>query len=100
MKRAAAFLVVLLTLAAVSCNRPQAGSTVVLVVRHAEKASDADDSPLSDAGTQRAQALAGVAADAGVSAIYTTQFKRNQDTARTLSERDTRALGARDRKST
>jgi broad specificity phosphatase PhoE len=92
MKRAAAFLVVLLTLAAVSCNRPQAGSTVVLVVRHAEKASDADDSPLSDAGTQRAQALAGVAADAGVSAIYTTQFKRNQDTARTLSERTGVAL--------
>jgi broad specificity phosphatase PhoE len=81
------FPVLLLTLGTTSCGRPQQGSTVVLIVRHAEKASDAEDSPLTEAGVQRAQALAGVAADAGVSAIYTTQFKRNRDTARPLAER-------------
>jgi len=91
MKRVATLLSLLLALAvAASCNRqqqPQQGSTVVIVVRHADKASDAEDSPLSDAGLQRAQALAAVAADAHVGAIYTTQFKRNHDTAQPLAER-------------
>lgn len=71
-----------------SCSRPQSSSsTVVLIVRHAEKASDAEDSPLTEAGVKRAQALVRVAEDAGVSAIYSSQFKRNHDTAQPLSER-------------
>jgi broad specificity phosphatase PhoE len=49
--------------------------------------TDAEDSPLNDAGRQRAQALASVAADAGVSAIYTTLFKRNHETAQPLAQR-------------
>lgn len=90
MKRVATLLSLFLALAvAASCSRqqPQQGSTVVLVVRHADKASDAEDSPLNEAGSQRAQALAAVAGDAGVSAIYVTQFKRNHDTAQPLAER-------------
>ena len=87
MKRVIKVLLILLPLAAVSCNRPQPGPTVVLIVRHAEKASDADDSPLTDAGSERALALVPVAENAGVSAIYTTQFRRNHDTARPLSDR-------------
>jgi broad specificity phosphatase PhoE len=59
----------------------------VLLVRHAEKASDAEDSPLTEAGARRAQALVGVAEGAGVSAIYSTQFRRNRDTAQPLSDR-------------
>jgi broad specificity phosphatase PhoE len=86
MKRVATVLLLLLALGVASCGRQQQGSTVILVVRHADKASDAEDSPLNEAGVRRAQALAAVAADAGVSAIYTTQFKRNQDTARPLAE--------------
>ncbi|MCA1817998.1 MAG: histidine phosphatase family protein [Acidobacteria bacterium] len=87
MQRVVTILALVLAFGVASCSRPQQGSTVVLIVRHAEKASDAEDSPLSDAGTQRAQALAGVAADAGVSAIYTTQFRRNRDTAQPLAAR-------------
>src|SRR5947209_4893310 len=87
MRKCATLLAVLLALAAASCDRAQPGSTVILVVRHAEKASDAEDSPLADAGTQRAQALAAAAADAGVAAIYTTQFRRNHDTAAPLSQK-------------
>lgn len=87
MKTARIILVVLIAFAILSCDRPQPASTTVLIVRHAEKASDAEDSPLTEAGTQRAQALTRVAGDAGVSAIYTTQFKRNRDTAQPLAER-------------
>jgi broad specificity phosphatase PhoE len=58
-----------------------------MIVRHAEKASEAEDSPLTEAGAERARALVQVAGDAGVSAIYSTQFKRNRDTAQPLSER-------------
>lgn len=83
--------VLLLSLALVSCSKPQpqpaSASTIVLLVRHAEKASDAEASPLTEAGAERSQALVRVAEAAGVSAIYSTQFKRNRDTAQPISER-------------
>jgi broad specificity phosphatase PhoE len=87
MKRSLAILALLLAFGVASCTGPQPGSTVVLVVRHAEKASDAEDSPLTEAGVQRARALVRVAEGAGVSAVYSSQFKRNRDTARPLAER-------------
>lgn len=87
MKKVLKIFPLLLALAIFSCNRTQPGPTVVLIVRHAEKATDAEDSPLTDAGTARAQALVNVAENAGVSAIYTTQFRRNHDTAKPISER-------------
>ncbi|MBD0372441.1 MAG: histidine phosphatase family protein [Pyrinomonadaceae bacterium] len=87
MKTARYVFIALIALSLVACSRPQAGPTVVLIVRHADKASDAEDSPLNEAGMQRAQALVGVAAGAGVNAIYTSQFKRNHDTAQPLAQR-------------
>jgi broad specificity phosphatase PhoE len=56
--------------------------TVVVLVRHAEKAPQpAADPPLSEAGAARAKALVAVARDAGVSAIITTQYVRTKATA-------------------
>jgi phosphohistidine phosphatase SixA len=55
---------------------------VVVVVRHAEKAiSDADDPDLSPAGRARAEALARILNDSGIKAIFTSEFKRTQETA-------------------
>jgi broad specificity phosphatase PhoE len=87
MKAATKCLVMLLALGLAACARQQSGATTVLVVRHAEKASDAEDSPLTEAGLERARALVRVADEAGVSAVYSSQFRRNLDTARPLSER-------------
>jgi len=62
--------------------------TVVIVVRHAEKAAvEGSDPPLSEAGQKRAQRLADLGEQAGVQVAYTTQFKRTRDTAQPLVDR-------------
>ncbi len=85
----AAFILSLLTLTQPACrDASDARPTVVYLVRHAEKAPSADNNPpLSEAGVRRAEALARTLGDAGVTAIYTTQFKRTTDTAAPLSAR-------------
>jgi 2,3-bisphosphoglycerate-dependent phosphoglycerate mutase len=62
-------------------------ATTVLLVRHAEKATDVrtSDPDLSAAGQARAQALAHVAGSAQVAAIYATQYKRTQQTVAPLA---------------
>jgi broad specificity phosphatase PhoE len=64
-----------------------ARSTVVLLVRHAEKASGGADPALTAEGQKRAESLLRVAAEAGVTAIYATPFQRTRSTARPLSEK-------------
>jgi broad specificity phosphatase PhoE len=55
---------------------------VVVIVRHAEKAADGGTDPdLSSAGRARADALARILKDSGVTAIFTSEFKRTQETA-------------------
>jgi broad specificity phosphatase PhoE len=55
--------------------------TTVIIVRHAEKSAPTGDIPLSEAGFERAQTLARVVSDAGISAIYTSKFLRTIQTA-------------------
>ena len=55
---------------------------VVVIVRHAEKATNGGSDPdLSSAGRARADALARILKDSGITAIFTTEFKRTQETA-------------------
>ena len=82
MKRLALFLALFATTLAAA---PHPVTTVILV-RHAEKASQEDASPLTDAGTERAKELARVLTAVKVDAIYTTQFRRVQDTAAPVAQ--------------
>lgn len=76
------FIAPLALAALVAMGAPRrAADTVVLVVRHAEKTGPSGDVPLSPAGEARAQALVGIAREAGVSGIITTQFQRTKMTA-------------------
>lgn len=62
-------------------------ATTVVLVRHAERADDGTtrDPDLSDAGRERAAALAETVT--GLDAIYATQYRRTQQTAAPLAER-------------
>jgi len=53
--------------------------TMIIVVRHAEKAADDPKDPgLSEMGQARANALAVILKDAHLDAVYATQYKRTQ----------------------
>lgn len=85
MNRVALLAVIVILVAASLAAAPHPVTTVILV-RHAEKASQEDDSPLTAAGMERAKELARVLAGVKVDAIYTTQFRRVQDTAVPVAE--------------
>jgi broad specificity phosphatase PhoE len=63
--------------------------TTVILVRHAEKKIEPSnpDPDLTPEGVERAHEIARVFADAGVNAIYATQYKRTQQTVKPLSDR-------------
>lgn len=68
--------------------------TSVFVVRHAERADAAagtapmmaTDPDLSEVGKARAQSLATALKDAGITAIYTTEYKRTKQTGEPLAK--------------
>ncbi len=63
--------------------------TTVILVRHAEKNIEPNnpDPELSPAGQARAQELVRVLGNAGINAIYSTQYKRTQETAKPLADK-------------
>jgi len=92
-KRRAAFFAVAavllggLAIAAPSSVSPTKG--VIILVRHAERApltSPDDDPPLTAEGKARAQRLAALLAKAEIRAVFTTRFRRTQETAKPLAD--------------
>jgi broad specificity phosphatase PhoE len=65
---------------------PAEAQQAIFLVRHAEQAPDDDDPVLTEAGHQRAQALAQVLKDAGINVIYTTERRRSIQTAEPISK--------------
>jgi len=61
----------------------------LIIVRHAEKIIDPNnpDVDLSPAGQARAQELVRIFGDAGINAIYATQYKRTQQTVKPLADK-------------
>jgi 2,3-bisphosphoglycerate-dependent phosphoglycerate mutase len=63
--------------------------TTVILVRHAEKVIDPNnpDVDLSPAGQARAQEIVRIFGDAGINAIYATQYKRTQQSVKPLADK-------------
>jgi broad specificity phosphatase PhoE len=86
-KRSLVILVLSLLVAA-----PAAAQSSVFLVRHAERAdsgmapASGADPDLSEAGKARAQSLAALLKDANITTIFTTEFKRTQQTAAPLGK--------------
>jgi phosphohistidine phosphatase SixA len=74
------FLVVAGTVSAV---RAQA---VVVLVRHAEKVDESAASALTEAGRARARSLSAMLKDAGIEAVFSTDYRRTLDTAKPTAE--------------
>jgi phosphohistidine phosphatase SixA len=76
MKALALFLLLFVSVSMASAQ------PVVVIVRHGEKAANGGSDPdLSSAGRARADALSRILKDSGITAIFTTEFKRTQETA-------------------
>lgn len=67
-----------------------AESPIIFLVRHAERAAISgrvpSDTGLSEPGRTRAQSLAQALKDAKLTAIFTSEYKRTQETAAPLAE--------------
>lgn len=77
----------------VACNVPtppiisQPGTTTtIIMVRHAER-DPGTDPPLNAEGQKRAQALATMLGENGVTAIYTVDYIRNRQTVQPLADK-------------
>jgi len=57
----------------------------IILVRHAEKLDHSEDPPLSAEGRARAGALANLLRSAGVTTIFTSEYRRTQATAEPIA---------------
>ena len=79
MRRVLPLLFIILVLRALPAG---AQASLIVLVRHAEKATSGGSDPaLSAAGRARAEALAAVVAQAGIQHILVTEYRRTSETA-------------------
>ena len=71
---------------AVFAGVPARAQEVLILVRHAEKLDSSRDTPIAPDGATRAQALANKLRDAGITSIWTSEFRRTQETAKPLAD--------------
>jgi len=65
----------------------QSAPVVIYLVRHAERAEDGtNDPPISQAGQARAETLATLLRDAGITQLHTTDFARTRQTGAPLAQ--------------
>lgn len=64
----------------------ESGFTQIYILRHADKVDDSENSPLSEIGIQRAKYWKTVLQYIKFDTVYTTDFKRNKQTASLISE--------------
>jgi 2,3-bisphosphoglycerate-dependent phosphoglycerate mutase len=77
----------ILAMAAGDAVAQQGAITTIILVRHAEKASDGSDDPdLKPEGHERAKRLAALLNNTTVNAIYTTRYKRTLHTVTPLAQ--------------
>lgn len=75
-----------LVLGQIAIAQQQQPATTIVLVRHAEKVSNAPDALLSPQGQERAECLAHTLKDAGIKRIYVSDVKRTQQTAEPLAK--------------
>jgi phosphohistidine phosphatase SixA len=77
----------LLTLLVAAPSVAAQEDVIVYLVRHAERAEDGtDDPPISKAGVERAELLAEMLKDAGITHVHSTDYKRTHQTGQPFIE--------------
>jgi len=79
--------VALALLLLVVCAVPSSAQEAIYIVRHAERVSDDTQSLLSAEGHARAARLADILRDAGITAVFVTEYERTVQTAQPAAAR-------------
>lgn len=86
-KKTASWLFVIAFLVTAGCEEKPGDVTTFILVRHAEKVNDGTDDPdLTSEGQSRAMRLAFMLRDTPLQAIYSTGFRRTQNTAKPIAD--------------
>lgn len=86
LSRAGRLLATLLLLLAAAAGLQAQTATTVFIVRHAERASQEGDSPLSEVGEARAARLATMLRDAGITHAFSSEFQRTRSTVAPVAQ--------------
>lgn len=78
-------LLLFVTIGFIGCEAPQPYSQTIYFFRHAEKANQTEEAPLTEMGKERAALIATILNDAKVDRIYSTRFPRNMATIEPLA---------------